>query len=533
MTNPSTMQARAIVDALLRCGIDEVALAPGSRNGPLSIALAQAAAQNRIRLHVRLDERSASFLALGIARVTGTCVAVLCTSGTAAAHFHAVAFEATEAGVPLLLLTADRPAEVRGMGANQTIDQREMFGPAVLKSFDAPLATTQPASQWRTLISDAVAVAMGNATVQPGAVHVNLPFAEPLVPGDGDVTWTAGLPDVVQRPRIEVPRASWSKVWPAGGATPRGIVITSDPAQDADVLTFARALQWPVLAEPGSGCRVHDVAIVDYMHRVGDSALTPDLVMTVGRFALSRPVAALVKSAKRHVAVGRAHCDPFQTADLQIPRLPDVSKLQATDAAWLAAWRTPSARDAETLSSSHQWVAQALTAVQQGDIVWYGPSSTIRYAERVAPAFDDVVISRMNRGTNGIDGVVSSAIGASLAQSRRVPEAHGLAIMGDLTFLHDINGLLIEPGSPVPNLSIVVLDSNGGRIFKTLEQGAPEYADVFERVYATPHNRDLVAIARGYDVRAVRVATHDALDGELAQARREGGITVIVVDDRG
>ena len=533
MTNPSTAEARALVDGMLRSGIDEVVLAPGSRNGPLSIALAQAAAAGRLRLHVRLDERSASFLALGLAKRLAAPVAVLCTSGTAAAHFHAAAYEATEAGVPLLLLTADRPPTLRGMGANQTIDQRAMFGAAVLTSIDAAVADGQPEAHWRGLIADAVAMARGNATTAPGAVHLNLPFAEPLVPDDGDDAWTATLPaGIAPRPATEVPRGSWARIWPAGGATPRGVIITSDPAQADDVTAFAQALGWPVLAEPGSGARHGAHAITHYPALLADPALHAEVVVTVGRFALSRGVAAYVRAADRHVAVGRALADPLGTAQATLPRLPDASRLTVADPEWLERWQQADAVADVPSDRPHASIAAVLEHLRDGDLVWYGPSSVIRYAELVAPAREDAVVARMNRGTNGIDGVVSSAIGAALAHARTAPESLAVALMGDLTFLHDVNGLLIEAGSDVPRLAIVVLDSNGGRIFATLEQGADQFRPVFDRVYGTPHNRDLAAIATAYGVHSVHVREHHALVQALESARAHAGISVIVIDDR-
>lgn len=531
--NPSTEQARALVEGLLRTGIDTVVVAPGSRNGPLSIALAQAAQAGKIQLQVRLDERSASFLALGMARRLGHPTAVLCTSGTAAAHFHAAAFEATEAGVPLLLITADRPPLIRLKGANQAIDQREMFGAAVVKSIDCALAEQQPSTHWRAVISDAVAAARGNASTAPGAVHINLPFAEPLVPGDGNTEWTQSLPDVVHpRDAVELARATWSKVWPQGGETPRGVVITSDPSQAADVVAFAAALQWPVLAEPGSGARCGDSAITRYLDVLDNDALLPQVVVTVGRFALSRKVAAFVRKVDRHVSVGRRDLDPLMTVDAQIARLPDVGKLRPTNPEWLAAWKSADERaHTHALTRQQLLVATTLEATEVGDLVWYGPSSVIRYAERSAPAFDDVVTSYMNRGTNGIDGVVSSAIGAALAHQRLKHDAHAFVLLGDLTLLHDINGFLIPKGSAIPNITFVVIDSNGGRIFETLEQGAPEYADIFDTVYGTPHDRDLLPVLSAYGISTVGVKSAVELQGTLAEARQQSGISIIVVDD--
>ena len=531
--NSSTQQARAVVDGLLRSGIDEVVVAPGSRNGPLSIALAQAAAAGKLRLHVRLDERSASFLALGIAKRNAAPAAVLCTSGTAAAHFHAAAYEATEAGVPLLLLTADRPITARGKGTNQTINQHNMFGVAVVHAIDAPLAEGQPDSFWRGLIAEAVTAACGSTETAPGAVQVNLPFAEPLVPGDAVVAWTDSLPAApARRAPVEVPRGAWSRIWPTGGATPFGVVITSEPSAAADVLAFAQALQWPVLAEPGSAARTGPTSIERYLDAVTQLGLRAEVVVTVGRFALSRPIAEFVRGAGRHVSVGRSPLDPLATTDAQIARLPDVSKLTATDSSWLARWQAAdAAARALPMGVAASYLAVALSAVESRDMVWYGPSSVIRYAERVAPSFDDLVVSRMNRGTNGIDGVVSSAVGGALAHQRNTSGAYAFAFMGDLTFLHDINGLLIEAESDVPDLAMVVLDSNGGRIFRGLEQGAVEYADIFDQVYGTPHNRDIAAIARAYGTFAESVSDTNALRRALSLARTRGGISVIVIND--
>jgi 2-succinyl-5-enolpyruvyl-6-hydroxy-3-cyclohexene-1-carboxylate synthase len=234
------------------------------------------------------------------------------------------------------------------------------------------------------------------------------------------------------------------------------------------------------------------------------------------------------------VSVGRSTVDPFATAAIQIPRLPDVSRLKPTDSAWLEAWRNADQACASSEPSpAAALVRVALEAAEPGDLVWYGPSSVIRHAERMAPAFDDVVTSYMNRGTNGIDGVVSAALGAAIAHQRFKHDAFAMALMGDLTFLHDINGLLIEAGSPTPNIAFVVLDSNGGRIFETLEQGAPEYHAVFARVYGTPHNRDIAAIASAYGARAFTVDGEHDLRRALSEARGHDGVSVIVLNVRG
>lgn len=529
--NPSTRQARTMVAALLECGVDTVVVAPGSRNGPLSIALAQAAAAGRIDLHVRVDERDAAFLALGMARAARTPIAVLCTSGTATAHFYAAAYEATESGVPLVLLTADRPAEVRGKGANQTIDQADMFGNAVTFALDLETAGVAPDAHWRDVVLDAVRASRGSDLIPPGAVHLNIPFAEPLVPGDADTAWVADLPPVGALADRAVGRPHWDAFWPAGARAPRGAIVTSDALQADDAIAFARALGWPLLAEPGSGARVPDVAIANYLDAVIDPALAPDVVVTLGRFALSRPVAAFVKAAPVHIAVGRLPLDPLDTATGFLNRLPDTDGVAPAPAEWLAAWqRHDAAPPAPTRAAAY--VAATLAEVQPGDLVFYGPSMTIRYAERQAPLFDDRVVSLINRGANGIDGVVSSALGAALAHQRRHPGTRAFALMGDLTFMHDIGGLFAPADAQQPDITFVVIDSDGGRIFRSLEQGAAEYAPVFDAVYGTPHGRDVAAIAAAFGVAAQRVDTPARLRAEVAATRTQSGISVIVYDDR-
>ena len=303
--NPSTAFGTVFADELARCGLREAVIAPGSRSTPLAMALHALERDGRIRLHVRIDERSASFVALGLAKASRRPVAVLCTSGTAAANFHPAVIEADESGVPLLVLTADRPPELRGTGASQTIDQVKMYGSAVrwYAEAEVPQPRQGAVAYWRSLACQAWAQAAGDAGTFPGPVHVNLPFRDPLVPDD-DTTWAEPLDG---RPA----GAAWTVV--AHGArtaptvelpwTERGLVVCGDGDYDAQALVeLAERAGWPVLAEPSSGARRGPNALTGYQYLLASkpfmAAYRPDVIVSAGRPGLSRPQSALLGLAR-------------------------------------------------------------------------------------------------------------------------------------------------------------------------------------------------------------------------------------------
>ncbi len=289
--NPSTAFGLSFTDELIRCGLREVVLAPGSRSTPLAMAFLDAERQHRIRLHVRIDERSASFTALGLAKASRRPVAVLCTSGTAAANFHPAVIEADESGVPLLVLTADRPPEMRGTGANQVIDQVKLYGSAVRWFCDAGVPEARPgmAGYWRSLACQAWAHASGQAGGLACPVHLNLAFREPLVPGDpGEPTWPEpleGRPDGRPWTSFERPGPSPDELevpW-----TERGVVVCGDGDYDAAALVaLAERAGWPVLAEPSSGARRGPNALAAYQYLLATpefmTAHQPDLIVSAG-----------------------------------------------------------------------------------------------------------------------------------------------------------------------------------------------------------------------------------------------------------
>ncbi|WP_282946088.1 2-succinyl-5-enolpyruvyl-6-hydroxy-3-cyclohexene-1-carboxylic-acid synthase [Cellulomonas endometrii] len=555
---PAPRAARVLVQELAAHGVRDVVLAPGSRSAPLAYALAEAALPDDeraagapgLRLHVRVDERSAAFLALGLARAAALegrprPVAVVTTSGTAVANLHPAVLEAHHAGVPLLLLTADRPHELRGTGANQTTVQAGIFGPAVRLDADVPAPAGRPGEDrdLRHLVSRAVAAALGTRTGDPGPVHLDLAYREPLTPGSEP--WPAaadtGRVTVVARTAGDVADA------PALADLPGpGVVVAGDGA-GPDARRLAEAAGWPLLAEPSSGARGGPNALAAYRMLLGDPALGGRVrsVVLLGRPTLSRPVTALLARDDVHLTVvapaGSGWPDAGRAADRVLPALPAAWLARpAGDPAWLAAWqRADAAAGAAvdllldddpaappTRSTPPLTGPRAVRAVAQAcateDVLVVGSSNPVRDLDLVARWTEPPAVLA-NRGLAGIDGLVSTASGVALGLPRRRVRA----LIGDLTFLHDVGGLLRLSTEPEVDLQVVVLNDAGGSIFATLEHGAPERARTFERVFGTPHAVDVAALCAGYGVRHVRVSDEPSLAAALAAPGR--GLSVVEV----
>ncbi len=531
--NPATAFARVLVDELVRCGVEEAVVAPGSRSGPLALALH---AEDRIRLHVRVDERSAGFLALGLARAGGGVVPVVCTSGTAAAALHPAVVEADASGVGLLVLTADRPPELRGTGASQTIDQLGLYGRSVrlFHEVGVPEAIAGQHAYWRSLAGRAVAAA------HDGPVHLNVPLREPLV-ASGDLDWPESLEGRAdRRPWVEVRRAPTPPVAALesllGEVPERGAVVVGDgwPQQWAPV-ELAEAYGWPLLAEPTSNSRIGSHAVTGYPLLLADpdfAVEAPDLVVTFGRPGLSRSVQAWLRSAARHVVVdARAEwADPTRTADLVLTGAPRIGAGRV-GGAWLRRFQEASEAAGAAIDSlldeadgalTEPAVARALgRALAPGSLLVTGPSRAVRDLDLCLPARSDIRVLG-NRGVNGIDGVVSTAIGAAL-HHQLGDGGDAYALMGDLTYLYDRNGLVLGPDEPRPDLTLVVVDNDGGGIFSMLPQAG---VAGFERVFGTPHSLDLVADAAAAGVPATTATTA----AELTTALTPGpGLRVVRV----
>ncbi|ACC39358.1 2-succinyl-5-enolpyruvyl-6-hydroxy-3-cyclohexene-1-carboxylic-acid synthase [Mycobacterium marinum] len=503
--NPSTTQARVVVDELIRGGVRDVVLCPGSRNAPLAFALQDADRSGRIRLHVRIDERTAGFLAIGLAVGAGAPACVAMTSGTAVANLGPAVVEANYARVPLIVLSANRPYELLGTGANQTMEQLGYFGTQVRATISLGLAEDAHErldslnASWRSATCRVLAAAMGSRTANAGPVHFDIPLREPLVPDPephGAVT-PPGRPE--GRP--------WTYTPPVTFDQPLEIDLSADTVVIAGhgAGVHPNLVQLPTIAEPtapaapSGGNPLHPLAL---------PLLRPRQVIMLGRPTLHRPVSALLADPEVPVFA-------LTTG----PRWPDVSgNSQATgtraivtgtpNPSWLdrcaqmnrhavAAVREQLA--AHPLTTGLHVAAAVAGALRPGDQLVLGASNPVRDAALVGLDTAGLRV-RSNRGVAGIDGTVSTAIGAALGYER---DHHGrtVALIGDLTFVHDSSGLLIGPTEPTPRqLTIVVSNDNGGGIFELLEQGDPRFSDVSSRIFGTPHDVDVGALCRAYHV---------------------------------
>ncbi|RFS82339.1 2-succinyl-5-enolpyruvyl-6-hydroxy-3-cyclohexene-1-carboxylic-acid synthase [Actinomadura spongiicola] len=502
--NPATALATVLVDELLRCGMTDAVLAPGSRSAALALALHAAEEAGRLRLHVRIDERSASFLGLGMAKRSGRPVALVCTSGTAAANFHPAVIEAHESGVPLIVITADRPPELRDTGANQTIDQVKLYGTAARWSTEVGVPENRPGmvAYWRSLVSRAWGLAQAPV---PGPVHLNAAFREPLIP-DGDESWCEPLDGDVT--------GAWTKVRAATPGsvlhvppTRRGVLVVGDGASNVKRYVAAASMAgWPVLAEPNGNARYGDHALSSHHFLLGVPEFVerhrPEVVVTLGKPGLSRPLLSLLRRAEEHIVLAPdlAHWpDPVRSATQVAPEveIPVVSG----DDAWLKSWRAADLAAAAAVDevldavpgvSEPRLARDLVAALPGGSLLFTAASMPIRDLDQVMRPRRGIRIMA-NRGASGIDGLVSTAIGAALAHSGR-----SFALLGDLAFLHDQNGLIIGPRDRRPDLAIVVVNNQGGGIFSLLPQAT--LAGPFERVFGTPHQVDLEAVAAAHGV---------------------------------
>ena len=503
--------ALVLVDELVRHGVTDAVLAPGSRSTPLALAFTE---DERIRVHVRIDERSASFTAVGLARATGRVVPLLCTSGTAAAEFHPAVLECDASRVPLLVLTADRPSELRGTGANQTVDQIKLYGGAV-RWFDevgVPEARADSVGYWRATTSHAVAAATG-ASGRPGPVHLNIALREPLVPTDDGTGFPYPLDGrdggrpwaITESAARAIPGSVSGRLQEAQ----RGVVLAGDlsPAADgAAIARFAAARGWPLIAEPHSNARRGPAAVTAADAVLRGKAFVdahqPDLLVVCGRLGLSRAVLGWLTSRRCEVVVIDPYgdwWDPTRSAATMVTADPARLAELGGDPAppeWLAEW-TGAGRAAtaaidmvldEATELTEPRVARDLIASLPGDaLLSVSSSMPIRDLDLTMRPRDGVRVLA-NRGVSGIDGFVSTAVGAASGH-------HGpaWALAGDLSLLHDINGLLADPA---PDLTLVVVNNDGGGIFSLLPQAADDHR--FERIFGTPHGADLAQVVTGY-----------------------------------
>lgn len=549
-TNANTALASAFVEELARGGLRHAVVSPGSRNTPLAVALWRAP---EIEVTVIVDERSAGFFALGAAQASGEPVAVLCTSGTAAANYHPAVCEADESALPLLVLSADRPPELRGTGAGQTIDQVKLFGAAVRWFCEVGTheADDDGLLHYRSVACRALAAARGEA--RPGPVHLNLPWREPLapVPVEGAVSASdpLALAGRENRPLTAVTRLDLEptpflldEVAAHIGDAISGVIVAGrqlDPELREPLTHLARVSGFPILAEPTSQlrCGPHDRSLVvstyDLLLRDRRFArsVVPELVLRFGEMPTSKPLRAwLAESGADQIAIdpsegwneptGRAaailRADPTELAAGWATRLEREPRGEPT--AWLDADRAAREALIETLSDSARGEAISEPALhlalgrahRDGDLVYTASSMPIRDQESFLPPADADALFLCNRGANGIDGLLSSAIGAAHASGRPTT-----AVTGDLGLLHDLGGLaaLREIETPV---RIVVIDNGGGGIFHFLPQQGAMPAAEFEALLGTPRGLDAARAAALFDLSHTRLDSLADLPTALA-----------------
>ena len=544
LETPGDALATCLLDELARCGVKHVCLSPGSRSTPLALA----ADRSGLSTHVSIDERSSAFLAVGIARATGAPAAVVSTSGTAAANFLPAVAEASAGSVPLIVLTADRPPELRDTGANQTIDQIGMYGRFVRWFCELGVPEDRPGlpAYWRSVGCRAWAE---STRPDAGPVHLNVAFREPLVGSDTDTFSASTAGRVDGRPWTQVARAPVTAAaedvdWLSEkmGAVERGLILAGAGEVDpAGVHTLAASTGWPVLAEPASGLRFGPQAVAAYeaLLRSGwADDRRPDFVLRTGKLGISRVVNSYFDDSIEQALIDPAgHWLDSERAARRIIRgdasvtCHRVAKALGArgESPWTREWLSAdaAARSAiDRVLDSDGSVSEPRTA---RDLAAWAPSGSTLIAAASMPVRDlDWFMAPRhglrvlgNRGANGIDGFVSTAIGVALSSGGPV-----FALAGDLSMLHDQNGLLVARAELV-NLVFVLLNNDGGGIFSFLPQAAK--VEGFERLFGTPHGVDFGGVAGAYGCGHHPVRKAANLVPALEAAVAAGGTHIVEV----
>lgn len=549
-SSPATDAAATLIAELVAHGVRDIVLSPGSRSQALALAAVRFADAQVLRVHVRIDERVAGFTALGIGRETGVPAAVICTSGTAVANLLPALMEAFHAGVPLLLLTADRPPELRGVGANQATQQEGIFGQFVRAQIDAPVPGE---GSWSGLGARAVAAAVGERVTEnhlpgvAGPVHLNLPSREPLSGGAHDVVAATGA----------APRPPKAAPFPLARGPLTVVIAGADAGPDAEQIAHDGG--WPLIAEIVSGARFGRQLVHGYRRllRRDDLGGRIERAVVLGHPTLSREVAALLSRAEVEVVAvhrggerlnlnGRTRGVPAVTVEAG-----------AVDRGWLGAWLAASADEAVDLSehapdpeglastdfaARREAVKAELDAVRRPldrellvDAVWratwphdrlmFGSSRLVRVADGVLGG--KKVPVHANRGLAGIDGTIATATGVALASQAAGAPGVTRVLLGDLAFLHDVGALLLPPDEPAPRLQVIVGNDGGGTIFDSLEVAASASPTALDRAFYTPHTVQLEQLALAYGWDYQQITTRTALDQALTAPR--GGRQLIEV----
>jgi 2-succinyl-5-enolpyruvyl-6-hydroxy-3-cyclohexene-1-carboxylate synthase len=496
----STVLARSTIKQLIELGIKDVVLSPGSRNAPLSIALYEASEKGLINLHVRIDERGAAFFALGISKASARYVPVVCTSGTALANYYPALLEAHHSDINLLLLTADRPARLRRTGSNQTTDQSNIFGAFVRASFDTDKDLD-----------------LSEALSGSGPVHVNLQFEEPLLDKENS-DWLSGI-------KVKTQEKSTGKSIEINTQSEKSLVIVGHDRAGfsvAEIEKFVSDLAAPLIAEDPlvfEGAIAHaPIVLSDEKAR---SALTAEKVFVIGRTTLSRSINAYIQGAKRVIVIDprTENIDTSRTSDEIYTQIPKVKKPLDIDQSWHELWKKYEALAAIALSVLPEWSEAELATVMAEELeddtaLFISSSRPVRDIESFAVPRSGLITYA------GIDGNISTALGVATQHSE------SYAVIGDLAFLHDISALA---NLTKDNLTIIVVDNNGGGIFSTLGQRGSKG---FETIFGTPHGVDISSVVKSFGISSQQISSAKELHIALQQIHTGLHVIVAKMPDR-
>ena len=504
MINNSTSLARVVVRQIIESGVTDVVISPGSRNAPLSLAFFAAAQEKLITIHVRIDERTAAYFALGLIKSSGRAVPIVCTSGTAVANYHPAVLEAHHTNLPLLVLTADRPAMLRKTGANQTTEQARIFGKSVryFADVDGPVFPME----------------LPLDSLRSGPVHINLQFDEPLLP-DSDSNW---LKDIKLNPR---PEKNGKKAGTLRLVGARGVVVIGHDRGGLsveEISKFTKAIGWPVIAEdPLSFPDAIAHASIFLATQEIRSTLIPQSVLVIGRTTLSRSINAFVKLSPITYVVDQriATVDSERAADRLFTQLPELQGVIHSEE-WMAKWNKVAERAHKLIESLEGWneavIARTIAAEIADDTALFISSSRpIRDFEAFATPRNGIT-TYANRGLAGIDGNISTALGIAFNHKSTI------AVLGDLSFLHDLTGLINNEDI---NCRFIVINNDGGGIFSTL----PQRGSIgFETLFGTPHGLNPASIAQSLGVAAVQINSLKELISQVKAPIK--GVSIVVCD---
>ena len=521
-----------LVDEWLHCGVRHAVVSPGSRSTPIALEIAN---RQEIEMHIFHDERSAAFAALGIAKASGVPAILVCSSGTAAVEFHPAVVEAHHSETPILICTADRPAELQGVGAPQTIDQQNLYGVAIRKFVNAEVANDSESHTWRHIARDLFATSLGDVQ---GPVHLNLRFREPLM------GFATNLPprsanDAVITKKVALPSSRSLRKLNKALESENGLIIAGPENYRVEsILRLAENLGWPIIADPRSGTRVPNKLVVagaDAILRDEDFSkrLRPDVVLRFGTLPASKVVNSWLSGSGANqvvITTTPSLTDPDRQCSLHI--VSDIDELCAglvsvhskesirnRSLSWLDKWiaaedsaqKAINAALADEPGLTEPGVARAIYAlVPEASHLVVSSSMPIRDVEWFGAPRNGLRV-HANRGANGIDGVVSTAVGVALAT--RQPTT---LLIGDIALLHDVNGL-INLASRKIDLRIVVIDNNGGGIFSFLPQAQTLDEAKFEKIFGTPHDANIKMLAQAHQINTHELTNISDLAEVLSQ----------------